>query len=299
MLLDHLTTESRNPASERLDALSPIELVRLMNEEDASVAVAVGKEAESIARAIEGISDRMKNGGRLIYVGAGTSGRLGVLDAAECPPTFNSDPRQVVGVIAGGSEALVRAIEGAEDSPEQGAEDLAGIGLEGADAVVGIATSGRTPYVLGALEYARKQGCFTAAIACNRGAEVALRADVPIVPIVGPEILSGSTRLKAGTATKMVLNILSTGAMVRLGKTFGNLMVDLRATNEKLRARTVRIVTATTGVSAGDAQRLLDRCGGELKTAIVAERRGVSPAEARRLLSGAGGRLRNALDAEV
>jgi N-acetylmuramic acid 6-phosphate etherase len=297
-MLDHLTTESRNPASERLDALSALELVRLMNDEDASVAAAVGKEAESIARAIEGISERMRRDGRLIYVGAGTSGRLGVLDAAECPPTFNSDPWQVVGVIAGGSEALVRAIEGAEDSPEQGAEDLAGIGLEEKDAVVGIATSGRTPYVLGALEYARKTGCLTVAVACNRGAEVALRADLPIVPIVGPEILSGSTRLKAGTATKMVLNMLSTGAMVRLGKTYGNLMVDLRATNEKLRARTVRIVTATTGLSAGDSQRLLDRCGGELKTAIVAERRGVSPAEARRRLSNAGGRLRIALDAE-
>jgi N-acetylmuramic acid 6-phosphate etherase len=237
----------------------------------------------------------LEGGGRLVYVGAGTSGRLGVLDAAECPPTFNSSPGQVVGIIAGGPNALTRAIEGAEDSPEKGAADLAAIVVSAQDAVVGIATSGRTPYVVGALDYARAHGAFTIAVSCNRGAEVAANVDVAICPIVGPEILSGSTRLKAGTATKMVLNMLSTGAMVLLGKTYGNLMVDLRATNTKLRARAVRIVGQLTALSASDAEGLLAKCDGEVKTAVVAYRRDVDPSAARALLERSHGRLRAAL----
>src|SRR4051812_36950159 len=204
-----------------------------MNAEDARVPPAVGAEAESIARAIEVIADRLRTGGRLVYAGAGTSGRLGVLDAAECPPTFNSPPGQVVGVIAGGPAALTRAVEGAEDHPEYGGRDLGGLGGGARDVVVGIATSGRAPHVLGGVAFARRQGAFTVGIACNADAELNAAVDLAIVPVVGAEVLSGSTRLKAGTATKLVLNMLSTGAMVRLGKTYGNLMVDLRATNSK------------------------------------------------------------------
>ena len=229
--LDALPTEARNPASTDLDRMSTEELVRLINAEDATVAAAVEREAPSIAAAIDVIAERMARGGRLVYVGAGTSGRLGVLDAAECPPTFNADPGQVVGLIAGGREALARAVEGAEDSAEAGAADLRAIGLGADDAVVGIAASGRTPYVLGALDHARSVGAATIAFACNAQAEARHHADLGILPEVGPEVLTGSTRMKAGTATKMVLNMLSTGAMVRLGKTWGNLMVDVQATN--------------------------------------------------------------------
>ncbi len=294
--MDHLLTEGRNPASTRLDELTPLEIVRLMNAEDARVAPAVAAEAERIARAVEVITERLRAGGRLIYVGAGTSGRLGVLDASECPPTFNSPPEQVVGVIAGGPAALTRAIEGAEDHPEYGERDLMALGVGAADAVVGIATSGRTPYVLGAVAYARRQGAFTVGIACNADAELNAAVDLPIVPLVGPEVLSGSTRLKAGTATKLVLNMLSTGAMVRLGKTYGNLMVDLRATNSKLRARTNRIVRQLTGLSAAEADQLLQRSGGELRTALVARLSGIEPEEARARLAAAGGRVRQAVE---
>ncbi len=235
-------------------------------------------------------------GGRLIYVGAGTSGRLGVLDAAECPPTFNTRPEQVVGLIAGGPSALTRAIEGAEDHPEDGVHDLQKVGLQARDCVVGIATSGRTPYVFGALEFARSQGALTIGIACNRDSELTRVSDLTITPIVGPEVISGSTRLKAGTATKLVLNTLTTGAMVRLGKTYGNLMVDLRATNEKLRIRSNRIVREFTGLSEAEAEQLLQRADGELKTAVVIGCCGVEPAEARRRLETSGGQLRQALN---
>ena len=233
-MLENLTTEGRNPASENLDSLSALEIVRLINDEDKRVADAVGQESEAIAQAVEVISHRLMHGGRLIYAGAGTSGRLGILDAAECPPTFNSDPSQVVGLIAGGSTAMLRAVEGAEDSPDLAASDLKKIGLDSQDVLVGIATSGRTPYVIGALEYARSQGAFRIGLSCNREAAISSRAEINIIPIVGPEVVSGSTRMKAGTATKMVLNMLTTGAMVRMGKTYGNLMVDLQATNIKL-----------------------------------------------------------------
>ncbi|MHB1036535.1 MAG: N-acetylmuramic acid 6-phosphate etherase [Pirellulales bacterium] len=291
-----LTTEGRNPASEAIDSLSPLEIVRLMNAEDARVAEAVGREAEPIARAIELIAAAFRQGGRLIYIGAGTSGRLGVLDASECPPTFSAPPEQVVGIIAGGHAALTRSIEGAEDHPETAARDLAAIGLSSRDVVVGIATSGRTPYVIGGLKYARDVGACAIGLSCNCDSELAAVCDFAIVPVVGPEVISGSTRLKAGTATKMVLNMLSTGAMVRIGKTYGNLMVDLRASNRKLIDRTRRIVMELTGLSAADAEALLARSGGELKTAVVAHARAVSPEEARRLLAEAGGHLRRAMD---
>ncbi len=221
---------------------------------------AVASQAEAIARGIEVIAERLRNGGRLVYVGAGTSGRLGVLDATECPPTFNAPPGLVVGVIAGGSTALTRAVEGAEDRPEYASRDLTSISLSAADVLVGIATSGRTPYVLGAVDYARSLGAFTIGLSCNPDSDIIGRVDLAITPVVGPEVLSGSTRLKAGTATKLVLNMLSTGAMVRLGKTFGNLMVDLRATNEKLKHRTNRIVREATGLDRAEADALLDRC---------------------------------------
>ena len=293
--LDRLTTEARNPASENIDELSPLEVVRLMNAEDAKVAEAVGREAESIARAIEVISNRIRGGGRLIYIGAGTSGRLGVLDAAECPPTFNSPPELVVGLIAGGYGALTRAVEGAEDHPEFAAEDLRKLNLSANDVVVGIATSGRTPYVIGGLRYARDVGAGTIGLACNDGSALSDAAELMITPIVGPEVISGSTRLKAGTATKLVLNMLTTGTMVQLGKTYGNLMVDLRATNQKLLLRTRRIVAMLASISEEAAEQLLATCNGELKTAVVAHRRQVAAVVARQLLEQAGGQLRKAL----
>ena len=291
----HLTTEGRNPASEAIDSLSPLEIVRLMNREDALVARAVAGQEASIAQAIEVVADRLSKGGRLIYLGAGTSGRLGVLDAAECPPTFNTRPEQVVGIIAGGPAAMTRAVEGAEDDPQSAVDDLRAVGPSAADVVVGIATSGRTPYVLSGLTYAAGRGAFTVGLSCNRDAALADCSQLTITPVVGPEVISGSTRLKAGTATKMVLNILTTGAMVRLGKTYGNLMVDLRATNTKLIERSRRIVTSVTGLSEEEAEKLLARCAGEVKTALAADLCSVAPEEARRLLQQAGGHLRQVL----
>jgi N-acetylmuramic acid 6-phosphate etherase len=295
-MLEHLTTEASNPASERLDSLSPQEIVSLINSEDAKIAEAVGQQADAIAKAIEVIANRLQHGGRLVYIGAGTSGRLGVLDAAECPPTFNSDPAQVIGIIAGGPGALLRAVEGAEDSPDLATQDLKNIDLCSHDVLVGIATSGRTPYVLGALDYARSQGAYTIGLCCNRDAAINARAELSIAPIVGPEILSGSTRMKAGTATKMVLNMLSTGAMVRLGKIYGNLMVDLQATNTKLAERSKRIVCKITNVAPERAEDLLQQCNGELKTAIVSYRLDLAPEQARMRLSNARGHLRKALE---
>jgi N-acetylmuramic acid 6-phosphate etherase len=291
-----LTTEAANPASARIDELDAPGIVRLMNAEDAGVAAAVGREAASIARAIDAIAERLAAGGRLVYLGAGTSGRLGVLDAAECPPTFGTDPALVVGLIAGGTTALTRAVEGAEDKPDLARSDLEAIGLTPGDVLVGIATSGRTPYVLGGLDHARRVGAFTVGLACNADSELVGRADVVIAPCVGPEIIAGSTRLKAGTATKLVLNMLTTGAMIRLGKTYGNLMVDLRATNSKLLVRSRRIVATLAGIAEDEAERALAACDGELKTAVVAVRCGVPPAEARALLARAGGQLRKALE---
>jgi N-acetylmuramic acid 6-phosphate etherase len=294
-MLEHLTTEARNPASEDLDGLTAAEIVGLINSEDAKVAAAVAVESEVIAKAIDAIADRLARGGRLVYFGAGTSGRLGVLDAVECPPTFNTHPSQVVGIIAGGYAALTCSVEGAEDRPELAVEDMKKVGLTESDVVVGIATSGRTPYVIGGLEYAEKVGAFTIGLACNRDSKIASRCKLCITPVVGPEVVSGSTRLKAGTATKMVLNMLSTGAMIRLGKTFGNLMVDLRASNTKLNDRARRIVRAVTKLSDMDSERLLKDSGGEVKTAIVRHYTGDTSADARKRLAAAHGHLRTAL----
>jgi len=294
-MFEHLTTEARNPASEHLDGLSAIEIVRLINSEDEKVAAAVAEVSGAIAQAIDVIAERLGRGGRLIYIGAGTSGRLGVLDAVECPPTFNTHPSQVVGVIAGGYQALTSAVEGAEDRPDLAVEDLKGVRLTDGDVLVGIATSGRTPYVIGSFDYARSIGAYTIGVSCNRDPQLATRCDLSIAPVVGPEVVSGSTRMKAGTATKMVLNMLSTGAMIRLGKTYGNLMVDLRASNTKLADRARRIVRAVTNLTDNESERLLSDCGGEVKTAIVSHYTGYSSADARRLLDATHGHLRNAL----
>ncbi len=296
--LGSLTTEARNPRTTDLDHLNALELVKLINSEDEKVAGAVAEVAEAIAAAIDVIADRLSRGGRLIYAGAGTSGRLGVLDAVECPPTFNTHPDQVVGLIAGGPEGLLRAVEGAEDSRDMGRADLQAISLCERDVVVGIAASGRTPYVIGALDYARDVGAYAIGFSCNAEAELISHADLNIIPLVGPEVLSGSTRLKAGTATKMVLNMLSTGAMVRTGKTFSNLMVDVRATNEKLKERAGRIIEAITGCPKPEALELLKRCRGELKTAIVVGKLGMEPEQARQRLDAVKGHLRSALEIE-
>ncbi len=298
-MLERLTTEARNPASERLDSLSALEIVNLMNAEDATIAAAVGREESAIATAIDQIVERLRSGGRLLYMGSGTSGRLGVLDAAECPPTFNTDPAQVVGIIAGGHDALVRSIEGAEDVPDLAITDLIENNLSGQDVLVGIATSGRTPYVVKGLEYARQVGAYAIGLSCNDASDLVAAADLMITPVVGPEILSGSTRMKAGTATKMVLNMLTTGTMVRLGKTYGNLMVDLRATNNKLADRSRRIVKTVTGLSNEESQQLLDRCDGEVKTAIIVQESGCSVVEARSRLERNAGHLRRALEEQV
>jgi N-acetylmuramic acid 6-phosphate etherase len=293
--MDHLTTEQNNPESVSIDQMDPIQIAMLMNREDLKVVAAVERVLPDIARAIEMVTERVQAGGRLIYIGAGTSGRLGVLDASECPPTFNTPPALVVGLIAGGHRALTNAIEGAEDNRQAGEEDLRGVELDAKDVVCGIATSGRTPYVLGGLAYARSLGAATLGVTCNAVSELSEVSDVLIAPVVGPEILSGSTRLKAGTATKMVLNMISTGTMIRIGKTYGNWMVDLRATNVKLKDRSIRIVSGITGLDRERAESLLARCDGEVKTAIVSQALGVDKIEAQRRLKVAGGRLRTAI----
>jgi len=286
-----LITEGRNPRSAHLDTMTATEIVQVMNADDATVATAVGREARQIAAAVEGIAARFARGGRLVYVGAGTSGRLGVLDASECPPTFNTPPEQVIGLIAGGRRALTEAVEAAEDDPAMGAADIAAIDVTAADTVVGITASGRTPYVLGAVAEARGRGAFTVAVACNAGTPLGRAVDVAIEVVVGPEVVSGSTRLKAGTAQKMVLNILSTGSLVLSGKTYGNLMVDVRATNEKLRQRAVRIVGEATGWDATAAAVALAAANGEIKPAIVAALTGITPEAARARLVRNGGRV--------
>ncbi len=293
--LSSLTTEGHNRDSANIDELSPLEIVHLMAREDARVPAAVAEQAGPIARAIEVIVDRLRRGGRLIYVGAGTSGRLGVLDASECPPTFRSPPEQVVGIIAGGAAALTRSIEGAEDLPQEGRRDLQQLPATSLDVVTGVATSGRTPYVLGAIEHARDLGAATIGLCCNAATPLHTLCEITIAPIVGPEIISGSTRLKAGTATKLVLNMLTTASMVLLGKTYGNLMVDLTAVNEKLVQRAQGIVSQTTGLSLAESDRLLRRCQGEVKTALACHLLGVEPEQARARLAQAQGRLREAL----
>ncbi len=289
------STEALNPASVDLDSLSAVDLVRLMNREDAGLVASVGEQAAAIGAAIEAISDRLKRGGRLFYLGAGTSGRLGILDASECPPTFNTDPDLVQGLIAGGDPAIRSAVEGAEDDESLAVTDLRACSLRSEDCVVGIAASGTTPYVLAGVRYARGQHCLTIGISCNHGAPLAELTDHPLQLLVGPEVLAGSTRLKAGTATKMVLNMLSTGVMVRLGKTYGNLMVDLQATNEKLRARALGLLQRLTGLAEPEAAALMAKCGGELKTSIVSYRLSLAPELARARLAENDGVLRRSL----
>ena len=295
--LTQLSTEARNPRSQDLDALSTLELVTAMNEEDRRVAAAVEAQLPRIAAAVDAIAARMHKGGRLVYVGAGTSGRLGVLDAVECPPTFSADPAQVLGLIAGGERAFVKAVEGAEDDPELAAADLDALGLVARDVVVGVAASGRTPYVLGALARAGAVGALRVAVTMNPGSAVGQHCDHAIEVATGAEVLTGSTRLKAGTATKMVLNMLSTGAFVRLNKVYGNLMVDLQATNQKLRARSVRIVADACGCGVQEARALLEAADGEVKCAIVARLKAVEPHVARTLLFTHDGSVRAALEA--
>ncbi len=282
--LSNLTTEAVNPRSADLDAMSTLEVVAAINDEDHHVADAVRVALPCIAAAIDAIVPRMQKGGRLIYLGAGTSGRLGVLDAVECPPTFSSDPRQVCGLIAGGERAFFQAVEGAEDNPQLAVDDLRAMKIGPIDCIVGIAASGRTPFVIGALEYAREVGALTVAVTMNRGSLMVESADIAIEVETGPEILTGSTRMKAGTATKMVLNMLSTGVFVRLNKVYGNLMVDVQATNEKLRARSIGIVAQACGCDSSHAAKLLQEAGGEVKVAIVVGKKAVSPHLARTLL---------------
>lgn len=288
-------TESRNPRTAHIDELSAAELVRVINAEDARVAPAVAIELPRIADAIERVTERLRRGGRLIYVGAGTSGRLGVLDAAECPPTFGTAPELVVACLAGGSQAITQSVEGAEDDREAGARAVSELSITERDSVLGIAASGGTPFVLGALEEARRRGALTLSLACNRPSPVEALADIAIAPLVGPEVITGSTRLKAGTAQKLVLNMLSTGVMIRLGKTLGNLMVDVRPINIKLRERARRIVSEACDLSPSAAAALLERCDDEVKTAIVACRAGLEPVEARARLAAADGRIQAAI----
>lgn len=295
--LGMLTTEMANPATSEIDRMSSLEIVQAINDEDAKVALAVQQVLPEIARAVEAIAERMRRGGRLIYVGAGTSGRLGALDASECPPTFNISSESVVACIAGGPIAFGLAHEGLEDSAEAGQADVAKLHLTEADIVVGITASGRTPYARGALAYARQQGALTIGLACNADAPIAEEAAIMIALQVGPEVIAGSTRMKAGTAQKMVLNMLSTGAMILLGKTFGNLMIDVQTSNYKLRRRALSITRQVTGLDEGVAEEMLERAGGETKTAILMARANLSPDEARQQLAAHGQMLRTALDA--
>jgi N-acetylmuramic acid 6-phosphate etherase len=292
---DPRTTEQRNPRTERIDVASSLEIVDLLNVEDATIAAAVRGERERLARAIDLVVSSFRSGGRLIYVGAGTSGRLGVLDAAECPPTFGTPPQMVVGVIAGGYGALVKSIEGAEDDVNAGAAAMDAAEVSAHDVVVGIAASGTTPYVRAALSRAQTLGAGTVLVTCAQPPrQLADTCDVVIAPVVGPEALTGSTRMKAGTATKLVLNTISTGAMIRLGKVYGNLMVDLMALSAKLEDRGERIVMETCRVPRDAARAAIARAGGSVKLAIVMVRRGVDQDEGRRLLDAAGGFVRPA-----
>ncbi len=293
--LSRLTTETRNEATRNLDTMNPLEIATVMNREDENVVARIREVLPEVAKAITWVREAFEAGGRLIYMGAGTSGRLGVLDSVECPPTFGVSPEMVVGLIAGGEGAFMKAVEGAEDSVSLGVEELKGIGLNRRDIVVGIAASGRTPYVIGGLEYARSLGCKTIAVACNKGSLVGAAADLAVEPVTGPEVLTGSTRLKAGTAQKMVLNMISTGAMVGIGKVYENLMVDVMPTNEKLRVRANSIVTEATGCSPERAGQQLEAAGGSVKTAIVMELLGCSAAEAEEKLKGSQGHIRKCL----
>lgn len=295
--LDQLVSEERNPRTMGIDLMATPEIVATINAEDRLVPEAVGKTLPQVAQAVDRIVEAFGKGGRLVYIGAGTSGRLGVLDASECPPTFGVPPTMVVGVIAGGLGALVSAVEGAEDSAEGGAADLRAIDLTNRDVVVGIAVSGRTPYVIGALNYAKSLGAVTVGLTCNPASVIAGMADISIAPLVGPEVVTGSTRLKSGTAQKLVLNMLSTASMIRIGKTYQNLMVDVRTSNEKLLARAVRIVMQATDCPEQVAEQALERTGNDVKLAILTILTGKEVEDARAAMAGAGGFLRRALEA--
>ena len=294
--LEKLLTEQSNPASACIDTLGTESILRIMNAEDRQVAEAVEREIPAIARAVDRVVEAFERGGRLFYLGAGTSGRLGVLDASECPPTFNVPPEMVQGIIAGGEAALSQATETTEDDPATGARDLEIRGFTASDVLVGIAASGRTPYVLGAVEKARRLGAVTVGISCTPDSELARAVEIAITPLVGPEVVAGSTRMKAGTAQKLVLNMLSTGAFVRLGYVYGNLMVNVQPKNQKLRDRARRIVAQAAGVSVERAGEWLAEAGGSVRVAIVMAKGGVSREDAERRLAAAKGRVSKALN---
>ena len=293
--LSVLVTESRNKETMGLDQMTPLEIVAIMNREDGKAVEAVGEVLPQIARAIAWCTDSLKQKGRIIYMGAGTSGRLGVLDAVECPPTFGVSPEVVVGLMAGGSAAFVKAVEGAEDSQTLGEEDLKKIHLSPADIVIGLAASGRTPYVIYGLRYAKKIGCRTVAVSCNRDSEIGKEADLAIEPVPGPEVLTGSTRLKAGTVQKMVLNMISTGSMVGIGKVYQNLMVDVVQTNMKLITRAENIVMTATGCTREEARDSLEEAEGSVKLAITMILLQCGAKSAKTRLNRAGGYVRNAI----
>jgi N-acetylmuramic acid 6-phosphate etherase len=293
--LDGLLTEQRNPASEGIDALPTREVLAIINQEDQKVACAVTAEIPRIAEAVDRIADLLRSGGRMFYIGAGTSGRLGVLDAAECPPTFQVPPELVQGILAGGEAALARATEASEDDPEAGRRDLADRGFTGRDVLVGIATSGRTPYVLGALDAANQLGALTVGISCTPDSPLEQRVRIAITPLVGPEVIAGSTRMKAGTATKLVLNMLSTAVMIRLGYVFGNQMVNVRPRNSKLRDRATRIIASSTELSYERAGELLLEAGESVPVAIVMARLSLDRISAEARLAASGGQVAEAL----
>jgi N-acetylmuramic acid 6-phosphate etherase len=295
-VLEDLASEMTNDASERLDAMSPLEIATLMNQQDHLVATSVEKVLEPIALAITAAAKSLRAGGRIVYIGAGTSGRLGVLDASECRPTFSAPEGWVVALIAGGPDAMFRALEGAEDDIDQGALDVAEIAVSDTDTVIGLAASGRTPYVLGGLAEARCRGAVTVGVSCNDNSPLEANVDIAITPVVGPEVLTGSTRLKSATAQKMVLNMISTGAMVRIGKCYGNRMVDLSATNEKLQARALNLVCELTPATKRDALRALVAADWDIKVAILTGKTGQSVQTARALILASNGHLRRALE---
>ncbi|HIF9416519.1 N-acetylmuramic acid 6-phosphate etherase [Photobacterium damselae] len=293
--LSQLVTESRNQASHAIDTLSTLDMVTVINQEDQKVALAVEKTLPEVALAVDAIADAFMVGGRLIYMGAGTSGRLGILDASECPPTYGSNPNQVVGLIAGGHKAILKAVENAEDNQELAKQDLQNLGLTENDVVVGIAASGRTPYVIGGMKYAHSIGAQVVAISCNPQSEMTKIADIAITPVVGAEVVTGSSRMKAGTAQKLVLNMLTTGAMIRTGKVFGNLMVDVEATNAKLIQRQTNIVMQATDCDAAQAEEALSACDRHCKTAILMILAGLDAEQAKKQLANHNGFIRSAL----
>ena len=295
MDLAKLTTERRNPASAHIDSCSTLEMVTIMQQEDSKIAAAIEKILPEIARAIDETSQRLERGGRLFYLGAGTSGRLGILDASECPPTYGTDPELVQGLIAGGTPAIFRAQEGAEDNPDLAVQDLKEHGFTEKDVLVGIAASGRTPYVIGGLNYAKALGALTIALSCSEHSKIAALADIALTPVTGPEIVTGSTRMKAGTAQKLVLNMLSTGAMIRLGKTYGNLMVDVKASNAKLKERALGIVMTIAACSREEAAAALAAADGSAKLAVLHVLTGAPIAACEEMLAKRQGRLKETL----